>query len=110
MLTFVVLAAALSLVVVIGVTLPLMRRSAVAAAPSITSLTPTTGAVGSSVVIAGSNFGSTQGNGAVTFNGTTATVTSWGASSITATRLASPSPFSMETQYSMHACAVTKLL
>ena len=34
MLTFVVLAAALSLVVVVGVTLPLLRRAAVAAAPA----------------------------------------------------------------------------
>jgi YD repeat-containing protein len=54
-------------------------------APSITSLTPSTGAVGSSIVIAGSNFGSSQGNGKVTFSGTTATVSSWGVNSITAT-------------------------
>jgi hypothetical protein len=54
-------------------------------APSITSLIPNTGAVGSSIVIAGSNFGATQGDGGVTFNGTSATVTSWGATSITAT-------------------------
>ena len=59
--------------------------SAQAAAPSITSLTPNTGAVGSSIVIAGSNFGSTKGTSTVKFNGTTATTTSWGASSITAT-------------------------
>src|SRR5437870_2928396 len=56
-----------------------------AAAPTITSLTPNTGAVGSSIVIAGSNFGSTKGSSTVKFNGTTATTTSWGASSITAT-------------------------
>src|SRR5437660_12631358 len=56
-----------------------------AAAPTITSLTPNTGAVGSSIVIAGSNFGSRKGAGKVKFNGTTATTTSWGASSITAT-------------------------
>jgi len=54
-------------------------------APSITSLTPNRGAVGSAIVIAGSNFGSTQGNGGVTFNGTTATVSSWSNTSITAT-------------------------
>src|SRR5205823_6260371 len=41
--------------------------------------------VGSSVTIAGSNFGSTQGNGFVTLNGTTATITSWSGTSITAT-------------------------
>src|SRR5438552_9330913 len=58
----------------------------VTAAPSITSLTPNTGAVGSSIVIAGSNFGPSVGNGNVKFNGTSATtITSWGASSITAT-------------------------
>src|SRR5439155_2331182 len=58
----------------------------VTGAPSITSLTPNTGAVGSSIVIAGSNFGPSAGNGNVKFNGTSATtITSWGASSITAT-------------------------
>src|SRR5437660_5849378 len=58
----------------------------VTAAPSITSLKPNTGEVGSSIVIAGSNFGPSVGNGNVKFNGTSATtVTSWGASSITAT-------------------------
>src|SRR6266853_624041 len=63
----------------------LFAVDAQAAGPSITSLTPNTGAVGSSIVIAGSNFGSTQGSSTVKFNGTTATTTSWGASSITAT-------------------------
>src|SRR6266481_502112 len=63
----------------------LFAVDAQAAAPSITSLTPNTGAVGSSIVIAGSNFGSTQGSSTVKFNGTTATTTSWGASSITVT-------------------------
>src|SRR5437660_5771706 len=58
----------------------------VTAAPSITSLKPNTGEVGSSIVIAGSNFGPSVGNGNVKFNGTSATtITSWGASSITAT-------------------------
>jgi YD repeat-containing protein len=56
----------------------------VTAAPSITSLTPNTGPVGSSITIAGSNFGGSQGNGSVKFNGTTATITSWSASSIVA--------------------------
>jgi YD repeat-containing protein len=53
-------------------------------APSITSLTPNSGAVGSSVVIAGNNFGTSQGNGGVTFNGVSASISAWGASSITA--------------------------
>jgi RHS repeat-associated protein len=52
--------------------------------PSITSLSPTSGAVGTSVTITGSNFGSTQGSSTVKFNGTTATPTSWSATSIVA--------------------------
>ena len=39
------------------------------AAPTITSLTPNTGAAGSAVVIAGSNFGTNQSKASVTFNG-----------------------------------------
>src|SRR5207244_3782064 len=50
-------------------------------APAITSLNPTTGPVGTGVTITGTNFGTT---GAVTFNGTTATTTSWSATSIVA--------------------------
>ena len=57
----------------------------VVAAPSISGLTPSSGAVGASVVIAGSNFGSSQGSGSVSFNGTTASVSSWSATSITVT-------------------------
>src|SRR5258708_6228661 len=58
----------------------------VVAAPNITSLSPTTGAVGSSVTITGTNFGTTQGTGTVAFNGTTATsIGSWTATSIVAT-------------------------
>jgi hypothetical protein len=55
-------------------------------APSITSLSPTSGAAGASVTITGTNFGTTQGTSTVTFNGTTATtITSWTATSIVAT-------------------------
>src|ERR1700731_4299981 len=43
------------------------------AAPSITSLSPTSGAVGASVTITGTNFGSPQGTSTVKFNTTTAT-------------------------------------
>jgi len=53
-------------------------------APSITNLSPTTGPVGTSVTIAGVNFGASQGSSTVTFNGTAATPTAWGATSITA--------------------------
>ncbi len=51
-------------------------------APTITSLSPSSGAVGTSVTINGSNFGASKGTSIVTFNGTAATPTSWSASSI----------------------------
>jgi hypothetical protein len=51
-------------------------------APSITSLTPSSGAIGSSIVVSGSNFGNSPG--AITFNGTSATPTAWASSSISA--------------------------
>ena len=54
----------------------------VAPAPSITSLSPTSGVVGTTVTITGANFGATQGTSTVTFNGTVSTPTSWAASSI----------------------------
>ncbi len=51
--------------------------------PAIVSgLSPTSGPVGTSVNITGSNFGSTQGTSTVTFNGTTSTPTSWSTTSI----------------------------
>jgi hypothetical protein len=50
--------------------------------PTITSITPTSGVVGASVTIAGTNFGPTQGSSTVTFNGAAATPTSWSATSI----------------------------
>src|SRR5439155_24333240 len=56
----------------------------VLATPSITSLAPTSGAVGASVTITGTNFGATQGTSTVTFNGTATTPTSWSPTSIAA--------------------------
>jgi hypothetical protein len=53
------------------------------AIPSITSLNPTSGPVGTSVTIAGANFGGTQGSSTVAFNGVAATATGWSATSIT---------------------------
>ena len=53
-------------------------------APSITSLNPTSGLVGTPVTIAGANFGASQGASSVKFNGTTAAPTNWSATSITA--------------------------
>ena len=55
-----------------------------AVAPSITSLSPASGAVGTAVTISGSNFGSTRGTSTVTFNGIAATPTNWSATSIVA--------------------------
>src|SRR5262249_37221013 len=49
---------------------------------TIASLSPTTGAVGATVTITGTNFGATQGTSLVKFNGVTATPTSWSATSI----------------------------
>ena len=54
-------------------------------APTITSLNPNSGAAGTSVIITGTNFGTTQGTSTVTFNGTAATATSWSGTSITVT-------------------------
>lgn len=53
-------------------------------APAITSLSPTSGLVGTPVTIAGTNFGSTKGMSTVKFNGTTATPASWTSTSIVA--------------------------
>jgi len=51
--------------------------------PSITSLSVTSGPVGTPVTITGTNFGATQGT--VNFNGTAAPVTTWSATSILVT-------------------------
>jgi hypothetical protein len=51
-------------------------------APTITGLSPSSGPVGTTVTISGTNFGSTQGTSTVRFNGTTAAPTSWSATSI----------------------------
>lgn len=55
------------------------------ATPTITLLSPSSGAVGATVTITGSGFNATQGTGTVTFNGVTATVTSWSPMSLTTT-------------------------
>jgi RHS repeat-associated protein len=53
--------------------------------PVIATLSPAWGAPGGTVVISGSGFGATQGSGQVRFNSTSAAVTSWSDSTITAT-------------------------
>ena len=58
----------------------------VLATPAITSLSPTSGGVGATVTITGTNFGATQGTSTVTFNGTAAAAAStWSATSIVVT-------------------------
>src|SRR5439155_17318265 len=52
--------------------------------PTITSVSPTSGPVTTVVAITGTGFGATQGSSTVAFNGTTATPTSWSATSIVA--------------------------
>jgi len=52
-------------------------------APAITSLSPASGVVGTSVTISGINFGSSQGSSTVTFNGTPASVATWSADGTT---------------------------
>jgi hypothetical protein len=51
---------------------------------SITSISPTSGTVGTAVVITGVGFGAVQGNSTVTFNGVVASVSTWSSTSITA--------------------------
>ncbi len=53
-----------------------------AATPTISGFTPTSGPVGTSVTITGTNFSATAASNSVKFNGTTATVTSSTATSI----------------------------
>jgi hypothetical protein len=55
----------------------------ITAAPTLTQLIPSSGPVGTSVVINGGGFNATQGTSTVTFNGVPATVSAWSASSIT---------------------------
>ncbi len=55
-----------------------------AQAPTVTSISPNSGAVGSSVAITGTNFGSAQGSSTIKLNGTTALVANWSNTSIVA--------------------------
>jgi IPT/TIG domain len=50
--------------------------------PAITSLSPSSGTVGTSVTITGTDFGATQGGSTVSFNGVSATPNSWSSTSI----------------------------
>src|SRR5208282_2175595 len=59
--------------------------SASSPAPVISSVSATTGSIGSQVVINGSNFGTPQGSSVVLLNGAPATINTWSATSITVT-------------------------
>ena len=56
--------------------------SDILAPPTITSLSTTTGNVGSQVSVYGSGFGSVQGSGYVLLNGAPVTITSWSPSTV----------------------------
>jgi hypothetical protein len=66
---------------IVPVVIPL-SGTGIGGSPSIARLSPNSGALGTSVTITGSNFGSPQGSSSVTFNGTTATPASWSNTSI----------------------------
>jgi hypothetical protein len=53
--------------------------------PHIGSISPTTGATGTSVTITGTSFGATQGSGSVSVNGVSASITSWANTSVVIT-------------------------
>ncbi|HEY2467587.1 MAG TPA: IPT/TIG domain-containing protein [Terracidiphilus sp.] len=55
-----------------------------ATSPTISTLSPNSGAVGTLVTITGTNFGSSPGTSTVTFDGTPATPTSWSPTTIVA--------------------------
>lgn len=53
--------------------------------PVISTISPTQGPVGTSVVITGTGFGSSQGSSTVKFNGAAATISVWSSTSLTMT-------------------------
>lgn len=54
-------------------------------APTLTNLSVTSGAVGTTVIATGTNFGSPQGTSTITFNAVAAAVSAWSTTSITCT-------------------------
>jgi RHS repeat-associated protein len=59
-----------------------IKPAAGGTSPSITSLSPATGPIGTAVTISGSNFGGTQGTSTVSFGGLNITPTSWTSTTI----------------------------
>ncbi len=68
-----------------GVDMFILKLLPSAAVPTITNFTPTSGSIGTNVIITGTNFSTTPANNTVQFNGTTAVVTASTATSITTT-------------------------
>jgi hypothetical protein len=69
-----------------GVVLAAFRAGSSAPAgapPSVASLNPASGSIGTRVTISGANFAATQGASSVKFNGTVATPSSWSGATIT---------------------------
>src|SRR6266404_4187454 len=64
-------------------TVALLCPRAFAQSPHINTVSPPSGMTGTSVTIAGTNFGQSQGGSTVTFNGVLAANPVWGSSSIT---------------------------
>jgi hypothetical protein len=61
-----------------SVTVTLVVNAPPPPAPTISGLSVSSGPVGTTVTVSGANFGSSQGTSTLTFNGTAATVSSWG--------------------------------
>src|SRR5207244_2551323 len=55
----------------------LSSLAAAQASPNITYISPISAGVGASVTITGANFGASQGSSTITFNGASATPSSW---------------------------------
>ncbi len=72
-------------VTVNGITITSSADFTVLPRPTITSLNPSSGAVGATITINGTNFSTTPTNNAVSFNGVAATVTASTATTITVT-------------------------
>jgi hypothetical protein len=66
-----------AIVTVGGVATNAVNFQVVSPPPVISSLSPTVGPVGTSITLAGANFGANQGASTVLFNGIAATPTSW---------------------------------
>lgn len=66
----------LLLACVLGITYTCM--AATTSLPRLSSISPASAVVGTSITIHGANFGSTQGSSKVTFNGVAASVSTWG--------------------------------